>query len=97
MRRPAICSGEQSRARYVLSYCHSQGSRSLRGPRGWQARADARVCAVQARYGPRIALRACSRLTVLGARPNTDAIVRNEWPWASPRLRVSRSSTRMCL
>lgn len=47
--------------------------------------------------GPLIALRACSRLTVLGAPPNTVAIVRNAWPWASPRLWVSRSSTLTCV
>ena len=62
------------------------------------ARAAARVCAVQARYGqPLAALGADSRLPVLGARLNTVAIVRNAWPWASPRLTVSRSSTRMCV
>ena len=27
---------------------------------------------------------------------NTVAIVRNEWPWASPKLNVSRSSAFMC-
>jgi len=32
-----------------------------------------------------------------GARPNTDVFVRNEWPWTSPRLKVSRSSTLMRL
>jgi hypothetical protein len=47
--------------------------------------------------GPLIALLACSRLTVLGAGPNTVAIVRNAWHWASPRLRVSRSSTLTCV
>jgi hypothetical protein len=49
------------------------------------------------RSSPRVVLRADSRLTVLGARPNTLAIVRNEWPHASPRLKVSRSSALMCL
>ena len=34
-------------------------------------------------------LQADSRLTVLGARPNTFAIVRSEWPWVRPRLKVS--------
>lgn len=37
------------------------------------------------------------RLTVLGVRLNIVAIVRNEWPRASPRLKVSRSSALMCL
>jgi hypothetical protein len=30
LRRPAVCSGEQPRARCVLTYCHSQGARSWR-------------------------------------------------------------------
>ncbi|HSL06072.1 MAG TPA: hypothetical protein VK901_21355, partial [Nitrospiraceae bacterium] len=56
------------------------------------------ICAVQARKGQFLnALRVDSRLTVQGLRLNTDAIVRNEWPWARPRLRVSRSSALMCL
>ena len=40
-----------------------------------------------------------SRLKVLGARLKTAAIVRNEypWAWARPRLTVSRSSALMCL
>ncbi len=76
-RRPANCSGEQPRARCVQTSCHSQGSRGVRGRRGWHARAAARVCALQARYGWS---RACSRLTVLEARRNTVAIVRNDWP-----------------
>ena len=29
---------------------------------------------------PRAVLRATSRLTVLGARPNTRASIRNDWP-----------------
>ena len=45
---------------------------------------------------PRAALRGCSRLTVLGARPKTDIIVRSEWPWARSRLKVSRPSVLMC-
>ena len=31
-----------------------------------------------------------------GARPNTLAIIRSEWPWVRPRLKVSRSSALMC-
>ncbi len=96
-RRPAICSGEHPGPRRVRTYCHSHGSRSLRGRRGRCARGTARLCAGQARDGCPLALRASSRLTVLGARPNTVAIVRNDWPWASPRLRVSRSSILMCV
>ncbi len=62
------------------------------------ARVPARVCAVQARYGwPRVTWRANARLTVLGARPSIDASVRNEWPWARPRLKVSRSSALKCV
>ena len=49
-----------------------------RPPRLEATRAVALVCAVQARYGWPRALRTCSRLTVLRARPNTVAIVRNE-------------------
>ena len=36
-------------------------------------------------------LRADSRLTVRGARPNILALIRREWPWARPGP-VSRSS-----
>ena len=96
-KRPAICSGERPWPRCVLTYCHSQGSRSVRGRRGWLARADARVCAVQARYGPCPTLRVCSRLTVLGARPNIDAIARSEWPWVRPRLTVCVTQVRVAL
>ena len=42
-------------------------------------------------------MRAASRLTVRGARPTTLAIIRHDGPWASPRLRVSRSSIRRCV
>jgi hypothetical protein len=62
----------------------------LRGRRGGRAWATARCCAVPARSGWPLTLRADSRLTVLGARPNTLAIVRNESPWANSRLSVSR-------
>ena len=65
------------------------GSPWLLGPDGRQ-----RVC----RTGTiGAALRGVAgRLTVLGARPNTLAIVRSEWPWARPTLNVSRSSALMC-
>lgn len=43
------------------------------------------------RYG-----RAHSRLTVLVGSRNTVAIVGNKWQWASPRLKVSRSSALKC-
>jgi hypothetical protein len=32
-----------------------------------------------------------------GARPNTFAIVRNDWPWVRPRLKVSRSASLKCV
>lgn len=35
-------------------------------------------------HDTRAALRASSRLTVLGICSTTDAIVRSEWPWAGP-------------
>ena len=62
-----------------------------------EAQLGARV-SEQLRQKPmlRVVLRADSRLTVLGARPNTLAIVRSEWPWANPKLKVSRSSAVMC-
>ena len=34
---------------------------------------------------------------MLGARPNTLAIVRSEWPEAMPKLNVSRSSALKCV
>jgi len=34
---------------------------------------------------------------VRGELSKTDAIVRSEWPWARPRLKVSRSLALMCL
>jgi hypothetical protein len=46
---------------------------------------------------PRVVGRAYSRLTVLEARPNPLTIVGNDWPWTSPKLKVSRSSALMCL
>ena len=55
------------------------------------------VCAVQAREGrPCVGLRAYARLTVRGARPNTRALIRSAWPWATPTLTVSRSAALMC-
>ena len=49
------------------------------------------------------AIRAASRAVAgrlaahgAGGRPNILAIVRSEWPWARPKLNVSRSSALMC-
>ncbi|MEP6934115.1 MAG: hypothetical protein ABI988_09270 [Nitrospirota bacterium] len=38
----------------------------------------------------------CSPEQIAGRCPTTDAIARNEWPWARPRLRVSRPSALLC-
>jgi hypothetical protein len=49
------------------------------------------------RGGLAVVLRPNSRLTVLGARPNPFAIVRNDWLWVRPRLNVSRSVSLKCV
>ena len=46
---------------------------------------------------PHVLLRPNSRLTALGARPHTLAIIRNDRLWVRPRLKVSRSVSRKCL
>ena len=47
---------------------------------------------MQARYGPPTVLRMCSRLTVLGARPNTLAIILKRMAVGQAQAQVSRSS-----
>jgi hypothetical protein len=62
------------------------------------SRAVANVWAVQVQYErPRVALRTDSRLMVLGARPNTLAIIYSEWLWIRIGLNISRSIAVKCV
>jgi hypothetical protein len=67
-----------------------------RGRRGWLG--PSRRQGVR-RAGPirSVSGVAGGRLTVVGARPNIDAIARSDWSWVRPRLKVSRAASLKCM
>jgi hypothetical protein len=80
----------------VLTYCHSRGSQVSEA-----AEADKPGLLLGSSPNRHATVGCASRcvpthgMRCWGARPNTNAMVRNDWPWA--KLTISRSSARMWL